>query len=224
MLHISSNLRFNYNSEKMNFYCLCLLVVFISIIDICNGFSIAPASVSRMSHSRMDLEMKRKGKRVPIQDRGEYMKRQRILYARSADEASRGVDDDTIPTFQVFARPRQGGLWIPAGDLKGDQRATAICNAIMTGFMTSMYEGQLTQGIARSLFAQGDSFAQSLIDNYKPFSKLAVADIQFGYKVKYEGFEEKMGEQKVIALEKGMERGWQDNVADAFKGVFGGDK
>lgn len=200
------------------------LILILTFITNSLSFTINRCASRRVMNHVGGMDMKRKGKRVPIQDRGEYMKRQRILDARAADSQQRGLDDDSIPTFQVFARPRQGGLWIPAGDLKGDERATALCNAVMSGFMTSMYEGQLTQGIARSIFAQGDTFAQSLIDNYKPFSKLEAADIQFGYKVKYEGWEEKLGEQKVIALEKGMERGWQDNVKDAFDGIFGGNK
>lgn len=124
--------------------------------------------------------------------------------------------------FEIQARPKAGGLWIPAGNLKGDGRATALCNACMSGFMTDMYRGQLDSGVARSIMANKDGLANGLIQNYKPFSKLTSDDILFGFKVKYDGWEEKMGD-KVTELVPGMERSWQDNVKDAFSGMFGGN-
>jgi hypothetical protein len=164
--------------------------------------------------------MKRKGKKVPIDQRGEYMKRQKIIDARSAAQQQ---TNDEVPVFQVFVRPKAGGLWIPAGDLAGDQRATALVNAWMSGFMTDMYKGQLDQGIAKSIFSQEDQFVKGLIENYKPFSKMSPGDLTFGYKIKFAGLEEKIGEQKVTEIVRGMEKGWQDNVKDAFSGIFGGN-
>jgi len=107
-----------------------------------------------LSIRRGDLEMKGKGKRVPIDQRGEFLKQQRMLEARAAVEKDK---PDGVPVFKVFVRPVAGGLWIPCGDLAGDQRATALVNAWMSGFLTDMYKGQLDQGIARSIFSQEDN-------------------------------------------------------------------
>ena len=63
---------------------------------------------------------------------------------------------------QIFVRPKAGGIWIPCGDLAGDQRATALVNAWLSGFLTDMYRNQLDQGIARSVFNQEDSFVKGM--------------------------------------------------------------
>lgn len=141
--------------------------------------------------------------------RGEYLKQQRMLEARAQ------MNKDTpknVPVFEIYVRPKVGGLWIPCGNLAGDSRATSLVNAWMSGFLTETYKGQLDQGIARSIFAQEASFTKGIIENYKPFRKFKAEDLVFGYKVKFEGLEEKMGEQKVTELKKGMERNWIDQA------------
>ena len=50
-------------------------------------------------------------------------------------------------------------------------------------------------------------------------SKLKPDDIIFGFKVKYEGWE-----QKGTELTPGMERSWQDDVKDTFSGLLEGNK
>jgi len=158
-----------------------------------------------------------KGRKVPIDQRGEYMKQQRILEQKSKMEKEK---PQGVPIFKVFVRPRVGGLWIPCGDLAGDNRALALVNAWMSGFLTDMYRNQIDQGIARSIFSQEDTFVQGLIANYKPFKNYTKDQLQFGYKVEFEGLEEKVGEQKVRPLEKGMEKNWIDNVKEGFGNMF----
>ncbi len=164
--------------------------------------------------------MKGKGGRVPVNQRGEYLKQQRMMEARAQMQANKV---EGVPVFKVFVRPKAGGLWIPCGDLAGDQRATALVNAYMSGFMTEMYEGQIRQGIAKSIFSQEEQFVNGLIENYKPFKKFTKDDLQFGFKVEYEGLEEKMGEQSIQPLEKGMEKNWADNIREGFGNMFGGN-
>lgn len=158
-----------------------------------------------------------KGRKVPIDQRGEYIKQQRILEQKSKMEKEK---PQGVPIFKVFVRPRVGGLWIPCGDLAGDNRALALVNAWMSGFLTDMYRNQIDQGIARSIFSQEDTFIQGLIANYKPFKNYTKEQLQFGYKVEFEGLEEKVGEQKVRPLEKGMEKNWVDNVKEGFGNLF----
>lgn len=125
-----------------------------------------------------------------------------------------------VPVFKVFVRPKSGGLWLPCGDLSGDSRATSLVNAWQSGFMTDMYKSQLDQGVAKSVFAQGDSFVKNVIENYKPFKKCSPEDLEFGYKVEFEGLEEKFPDQKVTTLEKGMEKGWFDNLKEKVTNLF----
>ena len=162
-----------------------------------------------------------KGGRVPIDQRGEFMKQQKMMELKKQMQGTKPSD---VPVFKVFVRPKAGGVWIPCGDLAGDNRATALVNAWMSGFMVDMYRGQLDSGIARSIFAQEDSFAQNIITNYKPFRKFTKDDLEFGYKIDFAGLEEKMGEQKVKLIEKGMDKSWVDNVKEGFGGLFSGNK
>jgi len=204
--------------------CIPLLVLLASVLSVCvvDAFSVSGRVQTRVVRNHVGgMEMKRKGKRVAIQDRGEFMKRKRMLDAREEAEAAAGGDDDSVPTFEIFVRPKAGGLWIPAGNLKGDNRATALVNAVMSGFMTDLYKGQLETGVAKSMVMNRDQMARGLIDNYKPFSKLTPDQLIFGFKVKYKGYEEKMGEQKVTELVDGMDKGWIDNLTDGFKNIFG---
>ena len=166
---------------------------------------------------RSDLTMKGKGGKVPVNQRGEYMKQQRMMDQKAQMEMGK---KEGVPVFKVFVRPVAGGLWIPCGDLAGDDRATALVNAYMSGFMTDMYKNQIRQGIAKSVFSQEDAFVNGLIQNYKPFKKFTKKDLQFGFKVDYEGLEEKMGEQKIEALEPGMEKNWGDNIREGLSGMF----
>ena len=149
------------------------------------------------------------------------MKQQKMMELKKQMESN--VKED-VPVFQVYVRPKAGGLWIPVGDLAGDNRAQAVVNAWMSGFLTETYKNQLDQGVAKSVMAQGDAFAKNIIENYKPFKKFTPADLQFGYKVKYPGLEEKLGEQKITVLTPGMEKNFADNIREGFANLFGGKK
>jgi len=171
------------------------------------------------SQSRRTLEMKGKGGRVPIDQRGEFIKQQRMMEMR---EKMQEQKKEGVPVFKVFVRPKVGGLWIPCGDLAGDQRATALVNAWTSGFMTDMYKGQLDQGIARSIFSQEDTFVKGLLENFKPFKKFKPEDLEFGYKIDFEGLEAKMGEQKVQPITKDMMKSLTDNLGEKLGDLFGG--
>lgn len=108
--------------------------------------------------------MKGKGSRVPIDQRGEFIKRQRMIEQREAmtNPTTTTPDGKPAPVFQVFTRPKAGGLWIPVGDLQGDERSSAVVTAWMEGFlgMEGMYKGELDRGIARSVFGNDNAFAK----------------------------------------------------------------
>lgn len=191
-----------------------LIVVCVMLVS-SDAFNVATNRIARRSAF---LEMKGKGGRIPITQRGEYMKQQKMMELKKQME---GDSKEDVAVFQVYVRPKAGGLWIPVGDLAGDKRATSVVNAWMSGFLTDTYKNQLDQGVAKSVFAQGDAFATNIIENYKPFRKFAKEDLQFGYKVKYPGLEEKVGEQKITPIIEGMEKNFADNIREGFANLFG---
>ena len=202
----------------MSVYVICVIALLLA--STAQGWMATSLAASRSSRqSRRTLEMKGKGGRVPIDQRGEFIKQQRMMEMR---EKMQEQKKEGVPVFKVFVRPKVGGLWIPCGDLAGDQRATALVNAWTSGFMTDMYKGQLDQGIARSIFSQEDTFVKGLLENFKPFKKFKPEDLEFGYKIDFEGLEAKMGEQKVQPINKDMMKSWTDNLGQKFSGLFGG--
>lgn len=201
---------------------LSSLIIVLALLVCSHAFTLSSSAGERVSTRFLDMK-KGKGSRIPIDQRGEFMRQQKLMEARKQLQLAE-KSAENVPIFEIFVRPRAGGLWIPCGNLQGDNRATALVNAWMSGFLTETYKTQLDQGVARSIFSQEDSFAKNIIENYKPFNKFKKEDLAFGYKVKFQGLEEKLGEQKVTELKKGMEKGWLDNVKEGFAGIFGGNK
>ena len=76
--------------------------------------------------------MKGKGGKVPINQRGEYMKQQKMMEKNLQRTESK---QEGVPVFQVYVRPKVGGLWVPVGDLQGDQRSASVVTAWMEGFL-----------------------------------------------------------------------------------------
>ena len=169
------------------------------------------------TRTRCSLIMKGKGSKIPINQRGEYMKQQKNLITRN----QQGVKPENVPVFKIFVRPKTGGIWIPCGDLSGDNRATQLVNAWTSGFLEGTYKTELDRGVARSLFAQEDAFAKSIIDNFKPFRKTKKENLEFGYKIEFKGVEEKFGDLKITLLEKNMTKNWFDSMKDSFRDAFG---
>ena len=63
----------------------------------------------------------------------------------------------------------------------------------------------------------------NIIENYKPFRKYTKKDLQFGYKIEFPGLEEKMGEQKITAINPEMEKSWLDTAKEGFSRIISGD-
>jgi hypothetical protein len=161
--------------------------------------------------------MKGKGDRIPIDRRGGFVNQQKQAAELSRRESSK---PSGVPIFKVFVRPRDGGLWIPCGDLAGDNRATALVNAWLSGFLEDMYKSQLDKGVARSIFQQEDQFVKQITTNFRPFKNFSKAQLQFGYKIEFPGVEEKKGEQSVTVLEKGMDKTWLNLAREKVTGLF----
>eukprot|EP00638_Chattonella_subsalsa_P005735 CAMPEP_0117752272 /NCGR_PEP_ID=MMETSP0947-20121206/11509_1 /TAXON_ID=44440 /ORGANISM="Chattonella subsalsa, Strain CCMP2191" /LENGTH=211 /DNA_ID=CAMNT_0005570887 /DNA_START=74 /DNA_END=710 /DNA_ORIENTATION=+ len=124
---------------------------------------------------------------------------------------------DGFPVFQIFVRSKVSKIWYPAAALKGDQRAQALVNAWMSGFVSGLYESQLETGISKSVLSQKKSLADQVSRTVPPLKKVNKNDFEFGFKILYEGLEEKVGPQKVKLITEDMSLG----LFDKFKKNIG---
>lgn len=191
-------------------------IVLISML-VCTKSLYIPKQSTTQSYKSNVGQLVMKGKKIPIQYRGELMKQKRMMELKNQMEKDK---PEGVPIFKLFVRPKVGGFWIPCGDLAGDKKATALVNGLMSGFLTDTYRNQLDQGIARSVFNQEDTFVKNLIANYRPFKNYGKDDLMFGYTIEFEGLFEKLGQQSVRTIEKGMEKSWIDNVKEGFGNLF----
>ena len=78
---------------------LLLCFAFVSMMGFVSSFSSMSSSRSIVTQTRLQLEMKGKGKRVPIDQRGEFVKRQRILEAQAEIDKKKPTG---VPIFKVI--------------------------------------------------------------------------------------------------------------------------
>ncbi len=67
-----------------------------------------------------------KGKKTPINQRGEMMKRQQMA---EMQQKMMGDDSDGLPVFTVYTRTKTAKVWYPCGSLKGDERSRSLIEA-----------------------------------------------------------------------------------------------
>lgn len=73
-----------------------LAILLISLNELALGFSIGPARIRTESLSRLNIEMK--GRKVPIDQRGQYVKNQRMLEAQAEIDKNKPTG---VPIFKV---------------------------------------------------------------------------------------------------------------------------
>lgn len=60
----------------------------------------------------------KKGRRIPIQLRGQFLQQQKMMQQREEMNKLRSKD---LPTFVILVRVSDGSPWLPVGQLVGDQ-------------------------------------------------------------------------------------------------------
>ncbi len=196
---------------------LLTLIIVCVLLRFTAAFNAVSRFATRTHKSARTIEMK--GKKVPIQFRGEYLKQKRMQEAQSAYEASKRKD---VPYFQLFVRPKVAGPWVPFAELAGDQRAVAIVNAWTSGFLTDFYKGQMDASIARSLFANFDETVKAVRANCPIVKNIDDNELSFGYKVSFTGVAEKFPDQKVtqVSAEMLSKKSWFDNLKESVVNAF----
>eukprot|EP00612_Vaucheria_litorea_P002154 CAMPEP_0171455708 /NCGR_PEP_ID=MMETSP0945-20130129/2496_1 /TAXON_ID=109269 /ORGANISM="Vaucheria litorea, Strain CCMP2940" /LENGTH=160 /DNA_ID=CAMNT_0011981005 /DNA_START=210 /DNA_END=692 /DNA_ORIENTATION=+ len=159
--------------------------------------------------------MKKKGKpNIPISARGGY---QNKLRQEEAFRAQQNSINPNLPLFEIFCRTKANDIWYPCGSLGGDDRSKATVDAIINGFLSDFYRSTLEKGIAESVLGlQKKQFSKSIAKAYPQLAK-SMKDVEYGFKVKYEPLEEKLGPQKITLLTEEMRL----NAIDKAKKFFG---
>ncbi|CAM9782630.1 unnamed protein product [Chrysoparadoxa australica] len=199
---------------------LLLLSVFLAISTVSQAFTFcaplvahAPTTQSSGSGSR-SLTMKRKGKpNVPIQNRGGYNNMQKMQQAM--DSQRQGQEGK--PVFEIFCRTEKANIWYPCGSLAGDDRSKATVEAYMSGFMRGVHKSTLEKGVASSVLQNERSLKEQIGRGYPQLRK-SVRELQFGFKIKYPGLEEKVGKQEITVITQDMATGIFDKAKAAFDG------
>lgn len=162
-----------------------------------------------------DLHMG-KGKGPNIGQRGELKKRAEMERMR---EQMFGDDRDGFPVFTVYVRSKKGQVWYPGGSLKGDDRSKSLVESWRdnTLMLKDQYKGSLDGGMAKSIFSDKQKFVQSLVKMY-PQLQPSRDELEFGYKVKIPGLEEKLeaegrkDELKITLLKEEMQQTLWDKM------------
>ena len=105
-------------------------------------------------------------------------------------------------------------MWYPCGSFKGDERSSALCSSYRdNGFLSGISKNQLDAGVSGSLYNDKDKLIETICRGYPQLRKNK-DDLQFGYKLAYEGLSEDQG--KINEIEIKEQKGFFDGIKSAF--------
>jgi hypothetical protein len=106
-------------------------------------------------------------------------------------------------------------MWYPCGSFKGDQRSAALAkNWCDDGILAGISKKQMDEGIAGSLYRDLGQLKETIFRAYPQLRK-SRDNLEFGYKLGYEGLSEEQ-QNKVMPIEPKEPKGIMDNI----KGMF----
>jgi len=159
------------------------------------------------------VEMKKGKANVPPQMRQQLARQKEMAAMRQQMMAASKPGPDGLPVFNLFVRTPRANMWYPCGSFKGDDRSKALCTTYRDqGFMSGMAKKQLDSGIGSSLFRDLEKLKDSIIRGY-PQLKKARKELQFGYKIAFEGLDENV---PVTPIEPKEVKGLIDNIKSLF--------
>ena len=108
-------------------------------------------------------------------------------------------------------------MWYPCGSFKGDERSASLAkNYADGGLLAGISKKQLDGGIAGSLFRDQARLKESIIGTYPQLRK-SKEQLQFGYKLAYEGLSKEKAKE-VVPVEPKEQKGVMDNIKNIFSG------
>ena len=110
-------------------------------------------------------------------------------------------------------------LWYPCGSFKGDERSAALCKSYADGgLLSGLSKTQLDNGISGSLFRDQAKLTETIL-RALPQLRDSRNNLEFGYKLAYEGLSEE--KSKIESIEIKEQKGFFDGIKNAFN--FGGN-
>jgi len=154
------------------------------------------------------MEMKKGKANVPPQMRGQYAKQQENQAMREEYLAAQKPGADGLPVFNLHVRTSRANMWYPCGTFKGDATSKSLCQTYSDGgVFAGISKKQLDSGVAGSLFRDLDQLVDNVIRTY-PQLKNKRQELQFGYKLAYEG----LTDEKINEITPAESKGPLDNV------------
>ncbi|KAL3924067.1 MAG: hypothetical protein SGILL_001271 [Bacillariaceae sp.] len=106
-------------------------------------------------------------------------------------------------------------MWYPCGSFKGDERSAALAKSYSEGGMLSgISKKQLDGGIAGSLYGDLPKLKETVARAYPQLNK-SRDDMEFGYKLAYEGLPEDKAKE-IIPVEPKEQKGVFAGLSNIF--------
>lgn len=104
-------------------------------------------------------------------------------------------------------------MWYPCGSFKGDEKSRALAaNYRDNGILAGISKKQLDSGIEGSLYRDLPKLKESIFRAYPQLRK-SKDDLQYGYKLAFEGLPE---DEKICEVTPKEQKGVFDNVKNLF--------
>merc|ERR1711874_154783 len=105
-------------------------------------------------------------------------------------------------------------MWYPCGSFKGDDRSAASCSSWRDGgLLSGISKNQLDSGVSGSLYRDQEKLVETICRGYPQLRKTK-DELEFGYKLAYEGLSEEKSQINVIEIKE--QKGFIDNIKSAF--------
>jgi len=161
------------------------------------------------------MEMKKGKSNVPPAMRGQYERQKEMSQMQQQMMAASKPGSDGFPVFNLFVRTKTQKIWYPCGSFKGDERSAALSKSYSEGgFLSGISKKQLDGGIAGSLYSDLPKLKETVIRAYPQLRK-ARADMEFGYKLNYQGLPEDKA-KAIVPVEPKEQKGPLDGLKNIF--------
>jgi len=179
------------------------------------GGTVLMTGESCAARSTSMLVMKKGKANVPPQLRGQYKKQKEMAEMRGQMMEASQAGADGLPVFNLFVRTDKANMWYPCGSFKGDERSAALAKSYSEdGFLSGISKKQLDGGIAGSLYSDLARLKETVFRAYPQLRK-AKDDLQFGYKLDFEGLSEEK-KKDVMPVEPKEQKGVFDGLRNIF--------
>lgn len=179
------------------------------------GNSLSTLSTPAVVVNGSTMEMKKGKSNVPPQMRGQLKRQREMADMQQQMTAASKPGADGLPVFNLFVRSKKQKLWYPCGSFKGDERSAALSKSYSEGgFLSGISKKQLDGGIAGSLWSDLSKLKETVCRAYPQFRKTR-DDMEFGYRLAYEGLPEDKAKE-IVLVEPKEPKGALDGIRNIF--------